>query len=143
MKHLQAIALSSLIALVSAGSAHAQSLQEQVMNEAVAECRMYQDYGDHVFIPSRPGNATIDVYEMVETPDQMIDCIDATDASLTAYGRAIAVKLTVREAVNVNDYANNHFPSRFMTHTYEQWREAFSHRDEKQPSYNDYVSGVR
>jgi hypothetical protein len=122
----------------------AQKIHDMEMSEAVAECRSHQDYGDHVFAPiGSPGNTTLLFYETVNTADEMITCIDATFSGLVAYGQAGTatkpyVNLTLRQYVNSNAYANNRFPSRFMAHTFAEWVEALAHRDEIQPSFDDY-----
>jgi hypothetical protein len=136
MNHLKAIglilALSALTTTVQAQTGDvtiqrkAQEIHDLEVEQAIQECRTFQNYDDHVFVySSRPGNAAIDIYEMVNTPDQMIDCIDAIKASVVAYGKATTatkpyVDLTLRQSANMTGYANNHFPSRYMAHTYEQ-----------------------
>ena len=118
----------------------AQKIRDMEMDDATTACHDFKDYGDHVMVVSAGhGNFVIDYLEKVNNRDDMIDCVDARFASVKAWVAAGGDKatLTLRQTVNIEQYANNHFPSRFMAHTVAQWREAFAHRDERQSSFDD------
>jgi hypothetical protein len=96
------------------------SFRSQAMQMAATQCADWRART----VAGRAAN----VYETVQ-PSEWAACVDAQTDSTLAHLRASALhNLTMVEEMNMDTYADCHFPTKFDAHLYWQWSEAFQHR---------------
>jgi hypothetical protein len=140
MEHLKSRGLILALFVMSV-SAHAQSLKEIAQQQAIQDCGSFRKYDHYLDDAVSHGiDPNVALYEMVQDKYEMADCIDKRTSSILAWGFTVS-NPTLLEVMNVEDYANNHFPSRYMAHTSAEWKEAWQHRDERQPRFTQFQSG--
>jgi hypothetical protein len=132
----------SILALASLTALAQDTPRQTALTQAVGDC---QDFKKWTMDPALGIQQGQDVnvlfkYEHIGDRYDLADCVDKRSVSIMSWANAATPygSLTTLEVLNVEDYANNHFPSQYMVHSYSEWVQALAHKDERQPRFTQY-----